>query len=725
MKIKFFSGSIKHKLRVHIAFMVILFIGISVLAALSLYDIRKGVLEHGQAMGDSTAQFTEQFIIDRTTKVLEYDAYEKSRILERELSQLNVDLTILSDVISLILEHPENYKFRSIEPFPTGKVKEDTAYLIYSPELRTKGVSPSAQNEIGLVGNLGDIMSIMSKRCEEIDITCCFVSEKGYTLYISSNDHNDSHKEDINYDNRNRPWYKLAKEKKKDETVASDIYFDDAGNRVISFATPCYKNDEFVGVIGIVYKLEISHSNIMKKTLGEGDINFAINNKGELLFSSQNEGELSLSYQKNGLDLRNSHNQSLSEAIKLMMTGKSGVTKVTVDNKEYYLGYAPLPTPDWYFATLINKEEMLESAHVAKTEILNQSDSFVSDMYTIFGENIAILTLLFIIITVASVFISRKAAEQFLTPLAALANGVKEIAKGDLDKKLEIKTDDELEYLANCINDMSTELKTYMKNLSQAVANEERISTELEMARDIQEGSLPHDFPKHDKVDLYASMVAAKEVGGDFYDFYRLDENHFVITIADVSGKGVPAALFMMRSKTILKNLTIMSQNYEDVASILNMTNEQLYENNVEMMFVTIWLGILDTRTGELTYANGGHNMPLIGKVESSNPNWYYVTQERVNHMVGIKPNYKFETNKLTLNPGDMLFLYTDGVTEAMNESGELYSDERLNDILNQKGKDSLTAEEILTAVGKDIETFSAGAEQSDDITMLGIKYLG
>ncbi|MBR3721479.1 MAG: SpoIIE family protein phosphatase [Selenomonadaceae bacterium] len=728
MKINLFKGSIKRKLRVLIAFGVIVFIGISLVTMLSFYNIRRNVLEHSHVMSDSAAEFTEKFLISRINAVLEYDASEKARMVERELFGINTDLKLMADMADFILEHPENYKPRYTQTYLKGKVDKGVTYILPSPELKTKGISPSVQQEIDLMGNLDDTMIAISHHYKNFDASCYFVSDKGYMLYLYCDDDieiNEKNDDEINFDPRTRNWYIATKKSKKGETVLSDTYLDNESRRAITIAAPCYIQDEFVGIVGIGYSLNTLYSHIMKKTLGESYINFAVNKRGEIIFSSHEEGELCLSNKKEVLDLRNSSNKSLSDAIKQMMTGNRGTTTVTVNNKEYYLSYAPVPTPGWYFGTLITKEEVLEPAQVAKTIILEQSGDFVDNIQFLFWENIAKIVFLFIVIIAISILISRKATEQLIIPLITLADGIKEIARGNLDKKLEIKTDDELEYLANCINDMTTELKTYMENLSKAVADEERISTELELARDIQEGSLPHNFPKHDKVDIYASMTAAKKVGGDFYDFYRLGENHLAVTIADVSGKGVPAALFMMRSKTILKNLTFMSRNFEDVASILNMANSELYENNGEMMFVTVWIGILDLRNGELTYANGGHDMPLVGSVENSDPNWHYVTQEKVNHMVGIDPNYKFAVHRLTLKPGDMLFLYTDGVTEAMNEKGELYSDVRLKHILNQECKGSLTAKEILTIVGNDIETYVEGAEQSDDITMLGLKYLG
>jgi sigma-B regulation protein RsbU (phosphoserine phosphatase) len=214
-------------------------------------------------------------------------------------------------------------------------------------------------------------------------------------------------------------------------------------------------------------------------------------------------------------------------------------------------------------------------------------------------------------------------------------------------------------------------------------------------------------------------------VGGDFFDFYMLDEARLVITVADVSGKGVPASLFMVISKTMLKNIAFSMADRGDFGRAMVRANRHLCEDNEEMMFVTIFFGVLNLKTGEFTYVNGGHNPPLIGRAQGGTVDWNFIRDEKKTHMVGVIEDAQYEEKRLTLAPGDMLYLYTDGVTEAMDAEKNLYTEERLQQTLNRVGTPNASAKDVLAAIRADIDAHAGGAEQSDDITMLGIRYLG
>ena len=242
---------------------------------------------------------------------------------------------------------------------------------------------------------------------------------------------------------------------------------------------------------------------------------------------------------------------------------------------------------------------------------------------------------------------------------------------------------------------------------------------ELKMATTIQENMLPHVFPpypEHKEFDLYASMTAAKEVGGDFYDFYMPDQDHLVITMADVSGKGIPAALFMMVTKTLIKNRGLT--DYEDCPKILSSVNNQLCENNEMNMFVTAWVGVLTLSTGELRYANAGHEYPALKRKDGK----FELIKERHSPPIGCMDGIVYKEHSITLNPGDVIYLYTDGVTEANNEAGELFGEERMLEMLNNPYE---TMEEMDANVREGIAAFIGNTPQFDDITMLGMKYNG
>ena len=252
---------------------------------------------------------------------------------------------------------------------------------------------------------------------------------------------------------------------------------------------------------------------------------------------------------------------------------------------------------------------------------------------------------------------------------------------------------------------------------AEAVGETERISAELDVANHIQTSMLPNffpAFPEREEFDIYASMTPAKEVGGDFYDFFMVDERHLAIVIADVSGKGVPAALFMMIGKTLIKDHT---QSDRDLGEIFTQVNELLCESNSEGLFITAFEGVLDLETGEFVYVNAGHEMPFVYKSGGG----FKPCKISAGFVLAGMEDIKYRAGSMMLEPGDKIFQYTDGVTEATNINNELYGMERLSTILN-KVKDK-SPQAILPAVKQDIDEFVGEAAQFDDITMLCLEY--
>ena len=325
-----------------------------------------------------------------------------------------------------------------------------------------------------------------------------------------------------------------------------------------------------------------------------------------------------------------------------------------------------------------------------------------------------------IVLVVAFPFGLRYLNRHLLNPLNSLTQGVKEIFDGNLDKKIAIRTRDELQTLAENFNTMTEELKAQMANLAKVTAERERIATELEVATRIQLSMLPKDFSVDERVEIFATMTPAKEVGGDLYDFYKLDENHLMITIADVSGKGVPAALFMVAAITNLRNSTATLQSPDDLKVAIEKTNDSLCANNDGELFVTAFSGVLDLRTGIFRYVNAGHNPPLI---RQRGKNFEELPME-LNFVLGGWEDWQYIQQEIQLEVGDTIFLYTDGVTEATNSSGKLYSLECLQKFLNDLDK-TKSAKEILSAVHESLQQFSGDAAQADDITMLAVKMKG
>ncbi len=283
------------------------------------------------------------------------------------------------------------------------------------------------------------------------------------------------------------------------------------------------------------------------------------------------------------------------------------------------------------------------------------------------------------------------------------------ISGGVLSK---IRGSDELAVLARSIEKMGIDMNKYIEDLTHTTAEKERLSAELDVATQIQANMLPRIFPpyhNHPELELFATMSPAKEVGGDFYDFFMIDDEHFAIIVGDVSGKGVPAALFMVIAKTLIKNVTMQGKS---PAQIFEIVNNQLCEGNDAGLFVTCWLGILTLKTGELVFANAGHTSPVIKQGDSAT-----FLSTKPNLMLAGMEGMTYQNHTTTISRGDRLFVYTDGITEATNENKELYGEERLLNAL--KSVKSLSAKEILKEVRKDIDAFVGSAPQFDDITML------
>ena len=282
-----------------------------------------------------------------------------------------------------------------------------------------------------------------------------------------------------------------------------------------------------------------------------------------------------------------------------------------------------------------------------------------------------------------------------------------------------IRKKDEIGRLANGIDQMEEQVQNYVENLTSITAERERISTELSLAARIQEDMLPNifpAFPEREDFDIYASMTPAREIGGDFYNFFLVDRDHLCVVIADVSGKGVPAALFMMASIIVLVDNARMGQS---PAEILAHANMAICETNREDMFVTVWLGILDLRTGIMTASNAGHEYPAVQNADGR----FELLKDLHGFVIGGMEGVRFQNYKFRMTPGSRLFLYTDGVPEASDRENHLFGTDRMLDALNEAP--GSTPQELLSHMKQTVDAFVGNAEQFDDMTMLCLEYQG
>jgi sigma-B regulation protein RsbU (phosphoserine phosphatase) len=505
----------------------------------------------------------------------------------------------------------------------------------------------------------------------------------------------------IPYDYFTWDWYQIPRELER--PVWSEPYYDEGAGNILmaTYSVPFYRtvNGErkLTGIVTADISLSWLQKIVSSIQIGKTGYGFVISKNGTFVThpDSQlvmNETIFSVAEARDDAALR-----ALGRA---MIRGESGFVPTTglMTGKECWVVYAPLSASGWSLGVLFPQDELM-----ADITSLN---------YTVLFLSIGGFVLIFLVI----VFISRS----ITSPLRALARATEMVANGNLDSKLPpVRSKDEVGKLAVAFDFMKDSLKRHIKDLTETTAAKERIESELKIARDIQMGMLPKTFPpfpQRKELDIYAMIEPAKEVGGDLYDFFFLDDDHLFFVIGDVSGKGVPAALFMAITMTLLK-----TEVEEEISpsAVLTKVNHGLNQDNPYSMFVSIFLGILNVRTGKLAYCNGGHNPPWLlqhhGDVLS--------LQGGGGTLLGAFEDVLYQSQDMILQKEDTLFLYTDGVTEAMNENEELFGDGRLQTVLLTLKKNPV--EVIVDGVMNEVKGFSKGVPQSDDITMVALKFHG
>ena len=324
-----------------------------------------------------------------------------------------------------------------------------------------------------------------------------------------------------------------------------------------------------------------------------------------------------------------------------------------------------------------------------------------ASLYTSIFMQVLIFAALFI-------FIYQLIKRVIINNLKKINDTLGRITKGDLNIVVDVRSNEEFSSLSDDINSTVATLKRY---IAEADA---RIDKELEYAKQIQLSALPKNFPEGEDYSIFAQMIAAKEVGGDFYDFYKLSDTTVAFLVADVSGKGIPAAMFMMTAKTIIKDL---AERGMAVNEIFTQANEKLCENNESGMFVTAWMGTLDLTTGVVSYANAGHNPPLVKHADGT----FEYLRTRPGFVLAGMEGVRYRAGEITLHKGDRIFLYTDGVTEATNSHSALYGEDNLVNFMNQHSDSK--ASDLLSSLKNNIDEFVGDAPQFDDITMLMLDY--
>lgn len=524
---------------------------------------------------------------------------------------------------------------------------------------------------------------------------------------------------DKSYDVRKRDWFSRAI--KSGNLGWSEPYVGViARNLRVNCSAPVIKNKKIVAVIGL---------NVPLTTIQDRIIKMRLNNQGRAYLVSQDRRILA----REGLDTTSDHwtqkqngtffsfddQKAMPLLDKNLASGTAGIMRGILNKQDSFVAYAPISTAGWSVLFALPVEAIYAPIKQTEQAIVKESQDASNQVYLHIIISSTVLTAVFLLVLAGITIVSRRVAKKITAPILELETGAEIIGNGNLEHRLQIQTGDEIQQLGETFNRMAVDLADHIRELTETTAAKERIQSELKLATDIQASLLPRifpPFPDRNEFDLFALMKPAKEVGGDFYDFFFLDERRICLIIGDVSDKGVPAALYMMVAKTLLKSEALRGAS---PAQILERTNSILALDNETSMFVTVLCAILDTDTGQLDCANAGHLPPIIQSADNSTA--YHSFSP--GFVLGPMPDINYRTEQLILRPGELFLLYTDGVNEAVNQALEEYGERRLLDCVT--AHPAATPKQIIDTIQAEVHTFANGAPQSDDITMLAIRYLG
>ena len=666
--------------------------------------------EQQEAIEKVSGNTMHQVIDGSMTKTNALQAY----IADDMFIDIKTDVATLQSLATGLFEHMGS--FEPAEAALPDPAKDGT---LSAQVLCEEGVDYTKSEYLGTAAHMSETMIAMCERSEYL--SNCFIGLADGTLICvdkcSASKFDESGKL-TPFAVRERPWYTGAVEAGElwFSGIEADTYTDNIG---VECSAPIYKDGKVIGVVGADLFLN-SMSDYVNSTSDQGGYICVINSSGNVIFAPEGNGVFDVRLSDEASDIRQSDNKELAEFVSAVLNEQQSLTEITVGGKVYYMTGSPMPTIGWAVVSFIEKDitEQPTQQMMNEYDRINQEASSKFDEGANHSKN---TTLVMIgVILVLGTAAALAVAGRVVKPLERMTQRMSELSDNDLLFEMEdtYRTGDEVEMLAEAFAALSKKTTDYINQITVITAEKERIGTELELATKIQADMLPNifpAFPERPEFDIHASMTPAKEVGGDFYDFFLIDDDHLAMVMADVSGKGVPAALFMMMSKILVGNYAMMGGA---PSKVLEQVNTQICKNNDEEMFVTVWLGVLEISTGRVTAANAGHEYPIIRKPGGK----FELFKDKHGFVIGGMDGMTFKEYEFTLEKGGTLFLYTDGVAEATDTNNELFGTDRMLETLN-KDPDA-SPKELLKNMKQAVDEFVGEAPQFDDLTMLGLKLL-
>ena len=593
---------------------------------------------------------------------------------------------------------------------------------IVAPQVMCEeGVDLDASEHLKTIAHLSDPMVALYKNSEAIN--ACYVGTCDGVFMIVDEDPVSKFDDQGNimpFHTRERFWYVDTVE--AGELVFSGVEEDNyTKEKGITCSAPVYYNGEIVAVVAADLFIDGMLEYIGDDYV-EGSFVAIVNNNGEVVFAPEGNGIFMVQASKVSFDLRESINRDLANFVTKALQEETGMVTVNVSGKNYYMVGAPMESVGWTVISVVDKDRTEEPSKNMVNEYNSINDNARGSYRSAFSRIIIVMLIAVCIIFALAFVAARIVSGRIVKPIEKMTDEIVKNGQSTdsyFQMKDDYKTNDEIQVLAESFDELVRKTRKYIHDITAITKEKERIGTELGIARKIQADMLPNifpPFPARKEFDIYASMDPAKEVGGDFYDFFLIDDNHLGVVMADVSGKGVPAALFMMMSKIVIKNFALQGMQ---PSVILERSNGIICQNNTEEMFVTVWMGIMEISSGRITASNAGHEYPVIRDAQGK----YSVFKDKHGLVIGGMEGVKYKDYEIQLEKGGALFVYTDGVPEATNADNELFGMDRLIQCMNEDGVED--AVDLLASVRKSVDNFVGEAEQFDDLTMLCLVYNG
>lgn len=690
------KNTIRQKLTILLLAMVLLTLFlVGSLSIYSMYSMKGSAMENSRILGMTAAEDAEAALESMAAEHLQDIAIEKAAYIEKSFVVIERCIHGITDQVEDIYENPDKYPNRTI-----SQPKQADAELLK-------------------LGNVQDLLIQYNVHNDMIS-SAYVVTKSGWMIqgdYSTYNKYQD--KESLLHKAAEWQGYQIASNAGPGEIVYTDVIWDEQENgECIVCASPVYYGEELVAVAGVKVYLELIKNSIERTVIGEDGYALLVNEEGKIVTVGKSTDEIA-AYMNQKIDLRECGNRLLEEAAENIVVGKSGYRKIYMDGKEAYVAYTPLGRLNLSFVAVTDLDEVIAPAKESQNIILDLTEKTAAELDGRIKRT-QWYFVRFLGISLVFIYMFSTVFTKILTaPIKKLTGEVAKIDGGNLDYRIRINTGDEVEELAWAFNHMTAKIQNYIKNLAVVTAEKERIRTEIEVAAKLQADMLPKvegAYAKRKEFTLAAFMRPAKGVGGDFYDFFFLDDNHLGVVMADVSGKGVPAALFMVISRTLIRDNVLKGMPLERTAMEIN---ESLCVNNPNGMFVTAWMGVLTISTGELSFVNAGHCRPVIRHLDGT---CSYIRELGGLVLAGME-GVPYKEAKIRLQDGEALLLYTDGVTEATSTKEELYGEDRLKRICESVSDNA--PQKLVETIWIDVEKFQGAAEQFDDITMLALSYHG